>query len=134
MSSPSSPPGHVRVVLTPTWLPQPVRCWVDGHEVFSHEHQGATVPVVPGDHEVTCEAQGAGGFGRASLRVRVAPGRTVTVYYAAPLSHVSQGSIGLTPQSRRASLDGRQILVSVAGVVVLLLCCGVIGTVAQWLG
>ncbi|MHA7127635.1 hypothetical protein ACRTEC_14790 [Janibacter indicus] len=127
MQPPPGPQGYIAVVLTPTTIPQPVRCWINGHEVFSHEIRGATVPVPAGRYEITCEAQGRGGFGKASITADVVPGQTVTVHYAAPHSHISRGAIGFAPQTRHWGLDLRQIAVSLGGAVALICLCGGIG-------
>lgn len=124
---PSDPPGNIAVVVTPSTVPQPVRCWVNGQEVFSHERRGGTVRVPAGRYEVTCEAQARGGFGRASITADVVPGQTVTVHYAPPQSLISRGSIGFTPQTRQWGPDLRQIFITVGGAVALICFCGGVG-------
>lgn len=78
-----------------------VRCFVDGELVFKDQF-GGLVPVTPGRHTIRCETQGRGGYGEASLVVDIAPGMTLPVFYAPPLSYVSKGALALTPQQPRA--------------------------------
>lgn len=124
MPLPARRPAHIRVVMAPTTFPQPVRCWVDDDQVFSHETSERVVEVTPGRREVTCEAQGQGGFGEKSTLVDVGPGQTVTVHYAVPLTHISQGAIGPAPPARRAAVDARQVALSVGGAVLMICLCG----------
>lgn len=115
----TSPPAHGSFASTPP-PPQPLgslqfttqgsfwtnsfiapRVTIDGHPVQVPTFGTTTVPVPAG--RVTVEAHLVylyGPYGRAGLYVDVAPGQTVPVYYAPPLTAWGTGHLGVTPQQR----------------------------------
>lgn len=57
-------------------------------------------------------------YGQAGMEVTVPLGGAVDVYYAAPFSQCTTGSIGMTPQSRK----GLAFLLVIVAVMLALVC------------
>ncbi|GAA3816231.1 hypothetical protein [Nocardioides panacisoli] len=62
------------------------------------------VPVWAGPVRIDAECSWMWKYGQASLEFIVAPGQTVPVYYATPLTTWAPGSIGHVPQKRNGLL------------------------------
>lgn len=77
-------------------------------------------PVPPGRWRVDVHAQWLRRYGEASLEVDVAEGRTVRVFYAAPLHQWTDGAIGLERQPRKGKVVGIGLPVLMVVVTALL--------------
>lgn len=78
------------------------------------------LPVAPGHVRVDAEAQWWRTYGEATLTFTAAPGQTVPVFYAAPMTVFTGGSLGHVPQRRRGALGAWLTLAGLVAVLVAL--------------
>ncbi|TNM39760.1 hypothetical protein FHP29_12930 [Nocardioides albidus] len=98
-SPPPPPPGYLRVTVQGnrmlTMITPGVQ--VNGYPV-PVQFGPNIIPMPPGVHTVSAHAQWIWRYGQASQQVRLAPGQTVDVFYAAPVLTFLKGAMGPTKQ------------------------------------
>lgn len=77
---------------------------VDNSEV-GRSWGSTTVDLPPGTHRLHVHTRYLGQRGKAGLDVALAPGQVVTVYYDAPVSAFSKGTLSLTPPIGKGILN-----------------------------
>ncbi len=101
-------------MITPTVL-------INGHPVPASYGENL-LPVWPGPNTVAARSQWLWEYGKAAVTVDVAPGQVVDLWYAAPLSTFTSGSMGPTKQRHKGLglLLGLGVAIALAIVVVIL--------------
>lgn len=78
-------------------------------------------PLAPGMWHIDVHAKWLRTYGEAAIDVQVLPGRTVPVFYAAPLHQFTTGSIGHVKQRRKGAAAFIAILSALAVFFALML-------------
>lgn len=121
MTTPPPPPAFVDLtvqgsVFSSSIIPPTIT--INGWRV-QPAYGRRVLPVAPGYVRVDAEAQWWRTYGQATLTFTAAPGQAVPVFYAAPMTVFTGGSIGHVPQRRRGALATWLTLAGLVAVLVV---------------
>lgn len=124
-----SPMGTVALtiqgsVMTSNMITPSIR--INGHQIQTR-YGRQDIPVPAGPVHVEGYAQWMRTYGQAAMDFTVEPGRTVPVFYAAPMHQFTTGSIGHEEQKRKGVGAFITIIAVVVGFTVLMIVLGALG-------
>ena len=116
--------GTGRLVVDCSYLPSATflgatgpRIDVDGQQIKANWGPWP-IDLPAGDYTVTVETRYMGGMGKATLPIEVEPGEETRIFYRAPATIFSSGSLGHVPQGTNG-MGGLVVLIAIPIILMM---------------